>query len=110
MVHGHRLVSLNGDAPIGGKAITLRFGDNSIEGSGGCNMYGGSHTASEGSLNLSDLYWTEMACMEPKGIMEQELDYFETLNAVARYQADDDRLALYNETGTEVLAFTTASG
>jgi heat shock protein HslJ len=106
------LVSLNGNALIEGKAVTLRFGETSIEGSGGCNTYGGSYTASEDSLSLSGVYWTEMACVEPKGIMEQEQAYFQALNAAARYRvAQDrgggDRLELGDEAGTQVLAFVT---
>jgi heat shock protein HslJ len=69
------LVSLNGNALIEGREVTLRFGQVSIEGSGGCNTYGGSYTASEDSLRLSGVYWTEMACIEPEGIMEQEQVY-----------------------------------
>jgi heat shock protein HslJ len=99
------LVSLNGDAPIGDRAITLRFGETSIEGSGGCNTYGGSYTTSEDSLHLTDVYWTEMACMEPEGIMEQEQTYFQALNATARYQTDADRLELYDEAGAQILMF-----
>ena len=109
------LLSLNGADPIEGKAITLRFGETSLEGSGGCNTYGGSYTASEGSLRLSDLYWTEMACMEPQGIMEQEQAYFEALNTATRYQTDrtpvdGDRLELYDEAGRQILVFVAAGG
>jgi peptidyl-Lys metalloendopeptidase len=104
------LISLNGNALIEGKAITLRFREASIEGSGGCNTYGGSYTASTEDLDLSDLYWTEMACMEPEGIMQQEQAYFQALNTVARYQVawdqdGGDRLELTDGTGTQVLAF-----
>ena len=106
------LVSLHGNALIEGKQITLRFGEASIEGSGGCNTYGGSYTASEGSLSVSDVYWTEMACIEPEGIMEQEQAYFQALNAAARYrvaqgQGGGDRLEVYDEAGTQILAFVT---
>jgi peptidyl-Lys metalloendopeptidase len=108
------LVSLNGNALIEGKEVTMRFGDTSIEGSGGCNTYGGSYTASEDSLRLSDLYWTEMACVEPKGIMEQEQAYLRALNAAARYQidrasVDGDQLELYDEAGVQILAFVASS-
>jgi heat shock protein HslJ len=70
------LVSLNGGALVEGREIALRFGEASIEGAVGCNTYGGSYKASDESLTLSDLYWTEMACLGPKGIMEQEHAYF----------------------------------
>ena len=100
------LTLLNGDALIDGTQITLRFGDGSLEGSGGCNTYGGSYTASGDSLRLSDLYWTEMACMEPEGVMDQELAYLNTLNTVALYRVNVDLLELYKEAGTPVLVFS----
>jgi peptidyl-Lys metalloendopeptidase len=108
------LVSLNDNTLIEGKAVTLRFGETSIEGAGGCNTYGGSYIASEDGLRLSDVYWTEMACVEPKGIMEQEQAYFQALNAAARYrvaqdQSGGDRLELYDEAGAQVLAFATST-
>jgi heat shock protein HslJ len=103
------LVSLHGSAPIAGREVTLRFGDTSIEGSGGCNTYGGSYTASGDSLSLSDVYWTEMACMAPEGIMAQEQAYFQALNAVASYQVEGDRLELTDDTGAQVLAFVTSA-
>jgi heat shock protein HslJ len=99
------LVSLNGNALIEGKAITLRFGDAAIEGSGGCNTYGGNYTASEDSLTLSDVYATEMACLEPAGIMQQEQAYLKALNAAARYRVAGERLEVYDEAGTQILAF-----
>jgi putative lipoprotein len=100
-----QLTSLNGDALIEGSDITLRFGEDTIEGNGGCNTYGGSYTVSEDSLSLSDLYWTEMACMEPEGVMDQEQAYFAALNAAVSYQVDNDRLEIYDEAGTPTLVF-----
>jgi heat shock protein HslJ len=109
------LVTLNGGALVEGSEITLRFGaaDDSgaaIEGSGGCNTYRGSYTASGESLSLSDLYWTEMACQDPKGIVEQEQAFFQTLNTAAAYSiareaGAGDRLELYDEGGTRILVF-----
>jgi heat shock protein HslJ len=99
------LTSMAGNSPIEGTLITLNFGEGSLEGSGGCNTYGGSYTASEDSLALSELYWTEMACLEPEGILDQELTYLNALNTVASYRVDAGLLALYDEAGTQVLVF-----
>jgi heat shock protein HslJ len=103
------LVSLNSTAPIADREITLSFDRESIEGSAGCNTYGGSYTASGDSLRLSGVYATEMACVEPEGIMAQEQAYFQALNAAARYQMDGDRLELYDEAGTQILAFVAST-
>jgi peptidyl-Lys metalloendopeptidase len=99
------LTSLAGNAPMQGTQITLSFEAESLGGSGGCNTYGGSYTASDDSLAVSDLYWTEMACLEPEGILDQELAYLNALNAVASYRVDAGRLQLYDEAGTQVLVF-----
>jgi heat shock protein HslJ len=99
------LISLNGGDLIEGKSITLRFGETSLEGSGGCNTYGGSYTVSEDRLSVSGVYATEMACMEPEGIMDQEQAYLQLLNTVPRYRVEDDQLELYNEAGSPILVF-----
>ncbi|NIV31466.1 MAG: META domain-containing protein, partial [Anaerolineae bacterium] len=96
---------LNGEALIEGTQITLAFSAASVEGSAGCNTYGGTYTASGDSLRLSDLYWTEMGCMEPEGILEQEMAYLNVLNAVASYRVDAGQLELYDEAGTLTLVF-----
>ncbi|MHC4432677.1 MAG: META domain-containing protein [Planctomycetota bacterium] len=103
------LISLNGNALIEGKEITLNFGEASLEGAGGCNTYGGSYTASEDSLRLSGVYATEMACMEPKGIMDQEKAYLHALNAAARYRVDGNRLEILDQTGAQILAFVAST-
>ena len=99
------LTSLNGEALIEGSQITLGFGDASIEGSAGCNSYGGTYAATEDSLHLSDLNWTEIGCMEPEGILEQEMAYLNVLHAVASYRVDAGQLELYDEAGTLTLVF-----
>ena len=102
------LISLNGSALIEGTEITLSFKEASLDGSAGCNTYGGSYAASEDSLHLSGVYWTEMGCPEPKGIMDQERAYFDALNAAARYRVDGDRLEVYDEAGAQILVFVAA--
>ena len=99
------LVSLQGSTPIEGKRITLRFDEASIEGSAGCNTYGGSYTASEDRLQLSGVYATEMACMQPKGIMDQEKAYLDALSAAARFRVDGGRLEVSDEAGAQLLAY-----
>lgn len=105
------LVSLDGNALIEGKAITLRFDDTAIKGSGGCNTYSGGYTASGDTLRLRDVVRTEMACPEPVGIFEQEQAYFRVLDAVAQYHIDTDgeRLELQDEHGGQVLVFVAST-
>jgi len=99
------LTSLIGQALIEDTRITLGFGEGSLEGSAGCNTYGGSYTVTDDSLRLSDLYWTEMGCLEPEGILDQEMAYLNALNTVASFRVDAGRLELYDEAGTQILVF-----
>jgi len=99
------LTSLSGNALIEDTQISLSFGEGSLEGSAGCNTYQGSYTATEDSLRLSDLYWTEMGCLEPEGILDQEMAYLNALNTVASYRLAAGRLELYDEAGTQILVF-----
>ena len=103
------LISLNGSALIEGTEITLNFKEASLDGSAGCNTYGGSYTASEDSLRLSGVYATEMGCPEPKGILDQEKAYLDALNAAARYRVDGDWLEVYDEAGAPILAFVAST-
>jgi heat shock protein HslJ len=103
------LVSLKGDALIEGTQITLNFADVSLKGSAGCNTYWGSYTASEDGLRLSGMYWTEIGCPEPEGILDQEKAYLDALNEAARYRVEGDRLEVYDETGTQILTFVAAT-
>jgi putative lipoprotein len=100
-----QLESLNGNPPIEGSTITLAFEEETAGGSGGCNSYGGSYTVgSDNSLSFSELFQTEMACLE-QGIMDQESAYMQTLATAASYQATADRLEILDASGTTVLAF-----
>ena len=99
------LESLNGDAVLPGTTITLEFSGDQVSGSAGCNHYGGGYRAREDSLSVSDLFWTEMGCLEPEGIMEQEQAYLATLGAAAKYQITDGKLEIRDETGARVLVF-----
>jgi len=99
------LVSLNANPLIEDTQITLNFADVSLKGSAGCNTYWGSYTASEDSLRLSDVYWTEIGCTEPEGVLDQEQAYLKALNAAARFRVDGDRLEVYDEAGTQILTF-----
>ncbi|MEA3440394.1 MAG: META domain-containing protein, partial [Chloroflexota bacterium] len=57
--------------PISGSTITARFNDGEISGSSGCNTYGGGYKINGSEINISNIYFTEMACMDPEGVMEQ---------------------------------------
>jgi len=73
--------------------VTLVFsGDSQAGGNGGCNAYGGSYQSdTDGSLSFTDLFHTEMYCMEP-GVMDQEQLFLDALLAAERYEVVDGTL------------------
>jgi heat shock protein HslJ len=55
-----------------------------LNGTGGCNNYSADFILDEASHNItiSNITNTEMACSEPENIMQQEQDYFSTLEQI----------------------------
>ena len=89
------------------KKVTLTFTSRAeVSGNAGCNSYGGSYEAgSDGTLEFADLYHTEMYCIEP-GVMEQEQLFLDLLNTAERYEVVDGMLHLSG--GGRLLVFSRA--
>jgi heat shock protein HslJ len=102
------LDTLNGSPPVEGSEITLEFQDGNAAGSAGCNSYGGSFTTDGGQLSIPEIVRTEMACLEPEGVMEQEDAYLAALQSAAAYRLVDGRLQIENAAGEAVLVFSMA--
>ncbi len=102
------LSSLNGSSPLQGTEITLAFDDGEASGSAGCNSYFGPYTV-EGTAGLifQGLASTEMACLKPEGIMEQETEYLQILRAATRFAVTDGQLEM-SCVGEGVLIYKTA--
>ena len=100
------LASLHGKDPIPETRITIEFAEDEVSGSGGCNHYGGAYIVSGDSLTFSDLFWTEMGCMEPPGILEQEMAFLAALQEARSYSFESDLLEIYDEGGDPLLVFT----
>jgi heat shock protein HslJ len=99
-----RLVLLGGSALIPGTEITATFEDGQVHGSA-CNSYGGSYQVSGDKLTVRDLFMTEMACVEPQGIMEQE--YLEMLGMAQTFRLSGGQLQIF-VSGGEALTFVPA--
>ena len=91
-------------SPIPGTKINITFEDGAIQGSAGCNSFGGSYQVDGHSLSIGEIYATEMYCMDPEGIMEQESFYLDFLRTTVRFQLDGDLLVLH-QPGQETLTF-----
>ncbi len=105
------LVSLNGNPPVSGSNITLHFGQGQqrgqVNGSSGCNSYGGKYTATQNTLKLSDIMSTLMACQRDD-IMQQEQMYLSALQKAASYKIENSRLEIGDAGGQTILVFTSA--
>lgn len=94
------LTSLDGNTLLKNTRITLSFLDGSAGGIAGCNNYGGRYTiADEGILTIPEIWNTEVGCMKPKGILQQEERYLGILYNVKSYTFEEDRLTLMAEDG-----------
>jgi heat shock protein HslJ len=99
------LVTLGGEAPLPDTAPSAEFSAEQISGSAGCNTYFGTYEVSGGELSISDVANTEMWCMEPEGVMDQEQAFLAALASVASYRLVGERLELLDGTGGVILLF-----
>jgi heat shock protein HslJ len=88
------LFAFRKSAPIPGTSFTLRFESDKVSGNAGCNRFFGSYTLEGDQITFSDLGMTEMACMEPEGLMEQEQYLLRFLAACETVKFSDDNLFL----------------
>ena len=103
-------VQNNLEAIIEDSEITATFNsaDGEISGSAGCNTYWAGYEVKGSGLSIFEMVFTEMACVSPEGVMEQE-DVFLSLVANAQsFEADDTTLTIFCSGGQQ-LYFTTAT-
>ncbi len=89
------LFAIRKSLPISGSTITATFADGQVRGSAGCNSYFGSYQVEGETITIGDLAITEMACLEPEGIMEQEQTIMEFLWNAKRFELQEDRLMIF---------------
>ena len=90
-----------------GTEITAIFDstEKRVHGSSGCNSYGGAYKIDGGTLSISEVFYTEMACLEPEGIMEQEDKYLRAIIEAESYNISDSKLTII--AGSQVLIYST---
>jgi heat shock protein HslJ len=91
---------------VTGTRVTLNFAADSasVGGSAGCNIYGGDVEVDGNKLTISNLFQTEMYCLNPPGVWEQEVAFLHLLGTVLSYSIDDGRLVI-DCTGAQLLVF-----
>lgn len=80
--------------PLAGIEITATFEGGTVQGSAGCNGYSGGYARDGAAIAFGTLAATEMACLDPAGVMEQEQRYLALLAAVTGYRIDGSQLWL----------------
>lgn len=86
---------------------TLAFADGQVSGIASCNNYGGSYQVDGDRISFGPMFMTEMYCMEPEGIMEQEALYLQMLGSAERFEIRDGQLVIFMLDG-ETLTFDPA--
>ncbi len=69
------------------------------QGSAGCNSYQAGYTIDATSLAFENLTFTEMACLTPESVMEQEGRYLDLLRDVTSYYVYGEQLWLETDDG-----------
>ena len=90
--------SINGKPVIEPGGVTLAFSDERVTGRSGCNTYFGAAEHKNGTLKIGSIGATKMACMRD-GLMQQESEFLNTLQASQNYAVESSRLTLTSPAG-----------
>ena len=79
-----------------GTEITAVFdaAKNQVSGSAGCNTYFGDYQIEGSRVVIGPLAHTEMACLSPEGVMDQERRYLSVLGAAETIEVSGDQLRI----------------
>jgi heat shock protein HslJ len=102
------LVTLEGKPPLTGTAPSAEFSADQMSGSAGCNQYFGTYAVSGSDISISNMAITEMACLNPEGVMEQDQAFLAALASAASYRLAGAQLELLDARGSVILAFAPA--
>jgi heat shock protein HslJ len=89
------LTAFNDINPIEGTQPTIHFEDAQVSGKASCNSYGGSYQVKGDAISFGALFQTEMFCVDPEGVMEQERTYLELLGGAQRFEVVDGVLTIF---------------
>ena len=99
------LVSMNGQAPGAGQALTLEFDTGTqLTGNSGCNSYGAQYQINGSSISIDQLISTLRACVD-QSLNDQEALFQGALGHAAQFSLSGNQLTLKNASGGEVLVF-----
>ncbi len=93
-------------AVIADTKITAEFvsAEKTVKGSAGCNSYFGGYELKGSQLSIpGPIGATEMYCMQPEGVMDQEQEYLAILQLAESYEIGGNELQI--NYGSQVLIF-----
>jgi heat shock protein HslJ len=89
-----------------GTEISANFGeDGQLTGNSGCNSYFAEYEADGDNISIGPAGATEMACIEPEGVMEQEQQYLAALGTAAAYKIQGLSMEMRTSAGSLVATF-----
>lgn len=97
------LVSIKDSAPIAGTTVTIAFSNGEVHGRSGCNTYFGSYQTDDERISFGPLAMTEMACLEPEGSMQQEMQYLTVLSKADKFNIENDQLTLAQDNQVQLI-------
>ena len=101
------LNTLDGKPLIERTNIILAFDDASFSGFAGCNGYGGPvETGEDGSIRFGEMSSQAEGCIEPEGVLDQEINYLDQLLDMKKYHVDNGILTLSIREGGQRLVYS----
>ncbi|MHA6523560.1 META domain-containing protein [Tessaracoccus sp. G1721] len=92
-----------------GTEADLTFADDgTLSGTGGCNRIIGSYTAGDGEISFGTIATTQMACMAPEGLMDQEAAIVAALESASTFSIEGDTLEMRTADDAIAVQFTRA--
>ena len=105
-----RVVAINGQAMVPGVEPTAQFAENELQGSSGCNSYGGDYTyePSTGAISFGELSTTLMLCDGPAGAAETA--FSQAINQAQSASIDPEGRLVLTGPGGEIVLVVAAVG
>jgi heat shock protein HslJ len=102
--------STDSETPVvEGSDVTIHFdADGQVNGSAGCNSYGGVYRVEQGQITIDEVVSTLMACTD-NAIMDQEAQYLTALQTTGEFELNGDRLLIHYGDGLSTLNFVKIS-
>jgi heat shock protein HslJ len=89
-----------------GTEISANFGeDGQLTGNSGCNNYFAEYETDGDKISIGPAGATEMACLEPEGVMEQEGQYLAALGTADSYKIQGLNMEMRTSDGALVASF-----